>query len=216
MWADNVISKRLQAFDAVMVAASFIASMAVTSVVQPGVWLAQTWSDQDNPGHIAVQQSRFQMAIAWLCESLGMTFMLLTTMLNLSCVLIITHQHFHVFRLMTCTAHGFDVAKSYYLNATIMFFRHMAIKMFFYSLPIYIIGIACMVFIKVRSCEVFRIYKWMFMTLAVVAAGLIHSINAKHSEIFNKKYKTLSDHEIVIRNHVSEADRRLDPLNIIP
>merc|ERR1712196_601081 len=67
---------------------------------------------------------------------------------NLFSVLILTMQFYQVFRLMTCGPTGFEASKDYYTTPTLMELRHLAVRIFTASCPLFLIGIGLKVMDK--------------------------------------------------------------------
>jgi hypothetical protein len=125
MFAKNVLVQRLGAFHVIAVAAVLMAKKSC------GLMLGMETAHFNHPiQYVAF----FSMACAFV--------------MNLFCVLVITLQLFHVFRLITTGPTGFEIAKSYYLNANVVSLRHLAAMAFFTCLPTFVFASACQIWIK--------------------------------------------------------------------
>jgi len=86
-----------------------------------------------------------------LTAHVSLILMLLVFVMNMVTVLVLTQQYYQVYKLVTSGAHGFDVARSYYLNPNIQKLRYMAVQAFFWALPLYVTAVALMVFARMRD-----------------------------------------------------------------
>merc|ERR1719433_2094069 len=85
--------------------------------------------------------------IVGVVQYTGFTIMTITFLLDLFAVVVVVQQLFMTYRLLTAGPSGFEIAKSYYLNPNIVSMRHLAVKSFLYSVPLFIASTGCMVFV---------------------------------------------------------------------
>lgn len=174
IFLDNVIAKRLGAFETVAVAAILLASVSISTLL----------AMEENHEHPV--------------EYVGLFLMNCVFVMNLFCVLVITKQYYQIFRLMTSGPTGFEIAKSYYLNQNIMTMRHVATGGFFYSIPMFIIAIACMIWTKLEHRYSMSV---PMCVIEIAAAVYIFFVLKKHSQIFREKYILTKKHEDPLRKH---------------
>jgi hypothetical protein len=197
IFLDNIISKRLSAFEVVAVSSVLIASVSCTTLIQ---------AEEPRRGYV---------------EFVGLFLMCIVFVMNLFCVLVITQQYYQIFRLMTGGPTGFEIAKSYYLNENIMAFRHLATRFFFWSIPLFIVAVGIMVARKLEISAIeystklhlnvhesefnfrYKEYAVQFHNPIAIAilfftltwALLLFCVNLKHKSIFASKYHTAKMHE---------------------
>jgi len=177
---DNVISKRLQAFEKVAVASILLASVSISTILA-----------MEEPGEGFIEYA-------------GLFMMNLVFVLNLFCVLIVTTQYYQIFRLMTSGPTGFEMSKSYYLNQNIMTLRHLSTSSFFYSIPIFILSIACMLWTKLRKGHTY-LMAIPIVSMEVAAALFLFIAIKKHGDIFREKYAFLKKHERPLAVHTQSV-----------
>jgi hypothetical protein len=120
MFMGNVINKRLEAFQTIVVAAILLASNSLTYLFD-----------------VDVNMNKWTIGFGWWSSAV-LSFVFVA---NMFAVLILTMQFYQVFRLMTCGPTGFEASKDYYTTPTLMELRHMAVRIFTGSLPLFLIGI---------------------------------------------------------------------------
>lgn len=173
IFLDNVISKRLAGFATVVVASILLATLAVSTL-------------------LAMEEKQE----SWI-EFTGLALMNAVFVMNLFCVLVITVQYYQTFRLMTCGATGFEIAKSYYLNINIMTMRHLGISAFFYSIILFYLSIAAMLWHKLNNA----VLATPIVGMTVIAAIVTYFAMQKHAAIFVEKYNQSKAHEKPLRRH---------------
>jgi len=192
VFGHNALEKRLTAFRTISIASTFLSAQS---------------SSQMKASLMSHHMTHLQY--------FGLVLMTCTFILNLFAVIIIMQQIFQVYRLSTSSAMGFDFAKSYYLNPNITVLRHTAVKSFFFSLPIFIMAMACKVFTHLNEKSdnpkkdlVHMIYG---ITLAVILSSgalLLLCTNRWQMNIFKEKYRAMKEHEQPLIHHMRGHDGR--------
>merc|ERR1719436_434110 len=85
--------------------------------------------------------------VTGVVQYIGFLTMSMTFLMNLATVVVLIQQLFMTFRLLTVGPTGFEAAKSYYLNPNVVTMRHMAVKCFFFSLPLFVASTSCMIWV---------------------------------------------------------------------
>jgi len=186
---DSVLSRRLGAFAQVSSSSILIASVAAGVLVAMDV-KKSTW-----------------------CELLSLICMAAVFSMNMFSVLMITQQYYHVVRLTTSGPSGFDIAKSYYLNPNICTLRHWATNSFFCSIPLLLIALGLMVYVKLAA-------KWQMamawpLGIFLSSAGVVyHLMFVKQRAVFIEKYSKIKVFDRPLIHHVKEAHERAGELDI--
>mmetsp|Transcript_60031 Transcript_60031/g.130198 ORF Transcript_60031/g.130198 Transcript_60031/m.130198 type:complete len:239 (+) Transcript_60031:43-759(+) len=175
IFLDNVLSRRLGAFETVVVASVLVASVSCSTLI--------------------VMEEKKE---SWT-EYVGLVGMTVVFVMNLFCVLVITQQYYQIFRLMTAGPTGFEISKSYYLNKNVATLRHMSTNAFFKSIPIFVGSIGIMVFQKLRTRWLVSI---PVLVVILTVAVLLHIVNRKHASIFYEKYILTKRHEAPLMGHL--------------
>lgn len=189
MFANNVLMARLGAFHVISVCAVLMGNLCCTQMLKL-------------EGHFESPVQYFAFVTLAACF-----------ILNLFAVIVIVQQLFHLHRLSTAGATGFETAKSYYLNKNIVTLRHMAARMFFFCIPVFLVCLACSVYVKLgdqkrRSIPV--------CILLLASAIVLLAVNIKSRNIFTEKYNIAKAHELPLLNHLQEVSMRHTTLNIEP
>jgi len=188
MFADNVIKKRMLA----LLAMSIISRLLSTTAYQ-------TISDMDKNMNWSEAQGFLQfVAFALIC----LAFMLYTLT-----TYVMVAQQFHILRLSTSGPLGVEAAMSYYINKNIVLYRHLGIKGFFWSLPLFIVSQGIRLGIKflkdnskkpelpnevplratVQGCG--------FCAAFAVASLLLFIVHWTHDTVYEEKRRTCSTEE---------------------
>jgi len=105
----NVLEKRLTAFKTLSVVAVLMVNLSVGQMFKLSKKGDVTW-----------------------IQYAGFVSMTIVFLFDLITVIVIVQQLFQTYRLITTGATGFDVAKSYYLNPSIVSMRHNSVRGFFF------------------------------------------------------------------------------------
>jgi len=180
IFLDSVLSRRLSAFSTIVVASVLLATVSAGTLITVNE-KNETWP-----------------------EFASLVCMALVFAMNLFCVMMITQQYYHVIRLITSGPSGFDIAKSYYVNHNIRTIRHVATNCFFYSIPLFLIAIGLMVFVKVGGA-----FKMAYpLTVLLVVSGVVfHCVLVKQRALFKEKYAKLKAFEHPLVSHVQDMQR---------
>lgn len=128
-FSDSVLTKRLNAFTPIVVAAVLLSSLAFGTVTGLQPQVGEDWS--------------------WLTY-VALAGMMIVTMLDLFCVFILTHQMYLVGSLMAGGSIGFEMAKSFFQNRSVEVLRNAALRAFNESVWLFVLSAACMVYKKNR------------------------------------------------------------------
>jgi len=179
IFLENVLTKRFMAFGTIITASILLGAVSCSTLL--------TMQDlKETP-----------------TEYVALILMVFAFLMNLFCVLVLTMQYYSVFRLMTAGPTGFEVAKSYYLNVNIKTMRHLGTAAFFYSIPIFVWSIACMVYNKLGGRYGKKQYMSIPLTDFLLLSGLVlWRALRKQSNVFFEKYTQTKEHEAPLRSHV--------------
>lgn len=173
----NVIGKRFSAFSSVSVGATLVASLSLTTAA--GVEnMARSW-----PTFIAL------------------SLMLLVFVMNIFTVLVITQQYYQIHRLQTCSANGFDIAKSYYMNSNIIVLRHAAVKSFFWSLILYVFAVGTAAYAKMRDTK--PIMAHVTIVLLVIVGFYLGAVMRQQRIVFDEKIECIEKFKKPLRDHMA-------------
>jgi hypothetical protein len=181
---DNVIDKRLSAFG----------MLAIVSGL-----MAQNSIDQAFP-----MKKNMGLSLDGICQLIAFILLSFVFFTNMLGTYIGVAQPYHTYRLMTAGPTGFEAATMYYLDKGIVFWRHSAIKLMLYSLPIYVTSHAFRFipqFDRVAEDNedvgnatetVARIEGYCFLILYfAVACGLFYVHNV-HESVFRYRYDSIA------------------------
>lgn len=160
---DSVVGKRFNAFQAIAVGATLMASLAVTTAI--GI---------------------MGMPMGWKVGSC-MASMLMCFCMNILAVLVISQQFYQFYRLSTSGSHGFEIAQSYYVSEDIVKLRHLAVQFYFKAFPIFVIGIALMGYAKMEA--EYPITGIVVLALLVVCGILMFVIISRQKHVFRKHWE---------------------------
>jgi hypothetical protein len=131
----NVMDKRLAAFKVLTLVSSLMFGTALNQCfsLKKDMNFAKV---RDWVGIIAI----WQIISFFLCMAIAIMCLL--------SLYIIAHQLFFCFRLMTAGPSGFDQAAIFYLTRTITMWRHVAIKLLFTGLLVFLATVGIQLFVK--------------------------------------------------------------------
>jgi hypothetical protein len=171
MFMGNVINKRLEAFQTIVVAAILLASNSLTYLFD-----------------VDVNMNKWTIGFGWMSSAvLGIVFVC-----NLFAVLILTLQFYQVFRLMTCGPTGFEASKDYYTTPTLMEMRHTAVRIFTSTVPLFLIGIGFKVMDKWTLERAGPVFAFLII-VAFFCVLIIVRLNA----VFVRLYAKLKRYEMM-------------------
>jgi hypothetical protein len=168
VFSENVIEKRFAAFETIVVSAILLAGMSCTAILEAPESAHTTIS----VGYVAV----------WtyvLCFSF-----------NMICVLVLTIQYYQSYRLMTAGSTGFETCKEYYMNPAVNEMRHLGAKMFFWSIPLFLVGIGLEMFHRLTVTRAMPLLIMMVGGALVMGVIIFH-----HMLIFQRKYQKSKAYE---------------------
>jgi len=173
--SDNVIAKRLAAFQTISVVSVLMVNLSVKQL-----FLLQKSIDVTTTKGV-IQYSGFLVMIA-------------VFLMNLTTVVVVIQQLFMTYRLLTAGPTGFELAKAYYLNPNVVTMRHAAVKAFFFSLPLFVVSTSCMVWVTFSDSDNPRL-AFPVVIFLFFAAGVLFFIHSKHQAVFRKCYHMAKAHE---------------------
>mmetsp|Transcript_2209 Transcript_2209/g.4941 ORF Transcript_2209/g.4941 Transcript_2209/m.4941 type:complete len:221 (-) Transcript_2209:155-817(-) len=185
--SDNVIAKRLVAFQTVSVVAVLMVNLSVKQMF--------------------LLEKNVHLNVVGVVQYTGFTIMTIVFLMDLFAVIVVVQQLFMTYRLLTAGPSGFEIAKSYYLNPNIVTMRHMAVKGFLCSLPLFVASTGCMVFVVFTKAGNPVLAIPTFALLAIASAALCF-VNMKHSSIFKERYMLAKAHEQPLLSHVDAIASR--------
>jgi len=191
-FTENVIEKRLEAFEALAIVTELMSVCAVQQCFE----LTNDYSWTGGLVHVAVVQL------------VGFFTMVLVTLLSTIATVVLSLQLFFTIRLMTAGPTGFDKAARFYQDSRMWRWRERAIFGVKWSMVLFMFSTGCMLFVKfytegapqvekesekVKDSE-YTIHKviasavWCtFMALAGVIAWLVR----EHQQVFDRAYSSL-------------------------
>jgi len=187
-FSNNVIAKRLAAFQTISVVAVLMVNLSVK----------QMFTLQKN---IEIETTD------GIVQYLGFCLMCIVFLLNLTTVIVLIQQLFMTYRLLTVGPTGFEMAKSYYLNPNIVTMRHCSVKGFFFSLPLFVASSGCMVWTEFSNSGTARLAIPVVVILALVSLMLLFIIQ-KHQSIFKERYNIAKAHEEPLMSHIDHLSQR--------
>jgi len=182
----NVLEKRLTAFKTLSVVAVLMVNLSVGQMFK--------LSKKGN--------------VTWIQYS-GFVSMTVVFLLDLITVIVIVQQLFQTYRLMTTGATGFDVAKSYYLNPSIVSMRHNSVRGFFFSLPLFMASTSAMIYSAFKPHQ--KHLSIPVVVLLLVVSVILACVNEKHRSIFKQKYELAKQWEAPLASHLESLSNRSRP-----
>eukprot|EP00448_Togula_jolla_P034598 CAMPEP_0170645784 /NCGR_PEP_ID=MMETSP0224-20130122/43283_1 /TAXON_ID=285029 /ORGANISM="Togula jolla, Strain CCCM 725" /LENGTH=227 /DNA_ID=CAMNT_0010977061 /DNA_START=70 /DNA_END=753 /DNA_ORIENTATION=+ len=185
--AKNVLLTRLGAFHVIAITAVLVANKAIGSM-------------------LALEAKEIKDPLQYV----ALVVLAATFMSNLFAVIVIIIQLFHLTRLSTAGPTGFELARSYYLNANVVTMRHLAARTFFFFIPVFISAEAASIWVKLGD-------KWLrklpICIILFVSAIALLFINMKHRNIFQEKYAEAKTREqpmlASMRFHAATSQRSI-------
>lgn len=183
--APNVVMKRLAAFH----------SIAVVAVLMVNLSVKQMFTLEKN-----IDLTKATAIVQYV----GLILMSMIVLMNLTTVVVLIQQMFMTYRLMTSGATGFEVAKVFYLNPNITTMRHVTVKAFFFSLPLFVASTSCMVWVSFAHGGSYRLAIPIVVLLGI-ASVVLWCVNLKHHTIFTERYALAKQHEMPLLSHVESV-----------
>mmetsp|Transcript_1863 Transcript_1863/g.4277 ORF Transcript_1863/g.4277 Transcript_1863/m.4277 type:complete len:221 (-) Transcript_1863:109-771(-) len=182
MMAKNILLKRMGAFHVIAVSAVLLGNLSLKEM-----------SD--------LQKDEITGEVQYLAFfALGMTFLM-----NFCTVVIIIQQLFYITRLSTMSANGFEVAQTYYLNHNVITMRHCATWMFFICIPIFMLAVAGVVFVKFGKRYEMSLPVVVFLVLSSLGLFIV---NRRHRYLFQAKYEMAMSHHSPLVEHLTGTEIR--------
>mmetsp|Transcript_21872 Transcript_21872/g.40235 ORF Transcript_21872/g.40235 Transcript_21872/m.40235 type:complete len:262 (-) Transcript_21872:103-888(-) len=200
-FSDNVLNYRLAAFNGLSVVSGLLVQNSMDHIF-----------DMNKSMNPATWDGRWQLV----------SFCILNVCLfgNLLATYVGVAQPYHTIRLMTAGPTGFECAKSYYLDSSIIAWRHTAIKAMLLSLPLFVASQGLRLVVKFdRGTKAdpdlpdlppfySKVESYVFSILMIVVGLLLANIHWKHSSVFRKRYADLLERPADgVYEHVVRLDR---------
>lgn len=179
---DNVIDKRLTAFTTLSIISSLMSGTAVTECFE-------LEKDMDlfhgSPGEI------FR---GWI-QTIGFFTMTVVLFMNIACAMVFGTQFFFVTRLMTGGPLGFESARSFYMNKTMIYFRHRAAQSLIWGMPMFTMALGCMMYVKFDKEAGERddggFLAWLVFIIFLLGSLLVLFVGITHQCFFDSNYYTV-------------------------
>lgn len=180
---DTILDKRLTAFTALSLIAS-ITSGAACDNFFPFLKVAVQYKDLHHPWILL----RFCMQL------LGFGLMTMVLFLNVIATMVFGLQFYYIYRLMTSGPIGFESARGYYKEPELTKYRQTAALGFILGLPMFVMGLGCMMYVRVESAVkdndqvAHSLSLGIFVCFTTMAICLLR-ISIAHHTLFTKKYR---------------------------
>lgn len=185
-FSDNVINYRLAAFAGLSVVSGLMIQNAMDHIF--GMDKRMSWGTLDG-----------------FCQTIAFFILLVILFLSTIATYVGVAQPYHTVRLMTAGATGFEAAASYYLNRSIVVYRHLAVKAMLISLPLFMIQAGLRLVMKFDrenghddaqnlSDGECRIFGAVACIILLVMGFFIIYIHWQHSAVFRERYSTMTTH----------------------
>lgn len=137
------------------------------------------------------------------CQCAAFFVLLIVLFLNVVSTYVGVAQPYHTVRLMTAGPTGFETAASYYLNASVVSYRHLAIKAMLVSLPLFVIQGGLRLVMKFDRengyAEGVTLSRAQARNMGIASAAIcvamgifIFYIHGVHSRVFRDRYETMT------------------------
>jgi len=206
----NVLDKRMAAFSGLSVCATLFTGNALSECMG----MKKDWD---------------LMTVDGLFQFFGFLLMNVVLFSNMLASYVSVAQTYFTYRLMTAGPTGFEIASSFYLNSNIAFWRHAAVKQMLVSLPVFLLGSAFRIFVRIDQempgastatttpaapgpgrdshLGISRVAMITFV-LWFAMAVLLFYVNAKHQAVFKERYALAKDVERPLLSHVKMLSER--------
>eukprot|EP00747_Dinoflagellata_sp_TGD_P111324 gnl/TRDRNA2_/TRDRNA2_171199_c0_seq9.p1 gnl/TRDRNA2_/TRDRNA2_171199_c0~~gnl/TRDRNA2_/TRDRNA2_171199_c0_seq9.p1 ORF type:complete len:267 (-),score=41.96 gnl/TRDRNA2_/TRDRNA2_171199_c0_seq9:123-875(-) len=203
-FSSNVLDKRLKAF----------AGLSLVSGLMVGNSIGQCFSmpkDMDLSEWPGIVQ-----LVAFL-------LMNCVLFMDVTAVVVLVHQLFYTYRLMTAGPTGFEIAATFYLNGNIIMFRHLAIKCLLLSLPIFLTGSGLQLVVAFHTDALpakeakmdHHLDMFMHNIMGGIVCGsfmiagiVVLCIRWTHLAIFRERYELVKEQEKPLLTHVQSMSAR--------
>mmetsp|Transcript_119844 Transcript_119844/g.217756 ORF Transcript_119844/g.217756 Transcript_119844/m.217756 type:complete len:263 (+) Transcript_119844:126-914(+) len=191
---DNVINYRLSAFSGLSVVSGLLVQNAMSQIF-----------DMDKVMNLNFFKNTTEESIDAVCLIVAFVLLVYILFVQMFSIYVSVAQPYHTYRLMTSGPHGFEAAANYYLNKDLVRLRHMAIKLMFGSLPIYLLQMAIRIVVKfddgTKEGEDItlddpplhsQLLGGIFCSLFFIAGFALLFIHRQHTTVFSKTYLELN------------------------
>lgn len=185
-FTDNVLNYRLAAF----------AGLSVVS----GLMI------QNAMDHVFDMDKRIKLdSAAGVCQAIAFFTLIVVLFLNVIATYVGVAQPYHTVRLMTAGPTGFEMATSYYLNKSIVVYRHLAVKSMLISLPLFMMQSGLRLIVKFKrenghdemqslSLVEAQLMGGVSCAILMLMGFFVMYMDWKHKVIFQERFATLSTH----------------------
>jgi hypothetical protein len=140
----------------------------------------------------------------------GLAGEMMTMGMNLFAVAILIHQAYLVRRILTGSYMGFEMGKALYMHHDYVALRHLAVRSFFWSVPVFVFSTMCVVWDVIqpnltriqRGCRVIPL-TIICVPLAIMTFVMFH-VHAKQSRVFREKMNKVQKYQAPLRYHTEE------------
>merc|ERR1712039_778614 len=186
---NNVLGQRLMAFKTIAVVAVLIVNLSIKEIL--------------------IMQKAVRLSFGWAAVSdyIGLCVQLAVLVLDIFAVLVLIQQMFHTYRLLTSGPTGFELAKMYYMSPNIVGLRHLAVKSFLVSVPLFVISTACMIWMQMKEDN----SGWMSVPIGVgltLAAFGLWVVQIVQFRSFKLSYDFTTAHQEPLLTHVEQVTAR--------
>jgi len=180
----SILNKRLAAFSGLGVVSGLMVGFTQSSVKSLG---NMDFTTLEGKLH----------GLAFLITSIALFANIIATYVSVA-------QVYHVYRLESAGPTGFEMATSYYLNANIVAWRHLAIKCLLLSLPLFLVSTGIQIEVSLGSASstprrpslmLARCCGIGVMCLYCTMGAVVLYIHSIHSWIFRDRYQVAMEHQ---------------------
>lgn len=193
-FSKNVIDQRLKAFASL----TFIGSLMIKNS------LGQCFALKKD-----IELDR----IDGIVQLLGFFMMSVVLFCNVISVLVLAHQVFYTYRLLTAGPTGFESAASFYLNRNMIVYRHFAVKCLLLSLPLFVLSSGFSLFKKFDEVGlppeepdfmVNRILATIVFFIFITVAAIVIWIRWSHVKVFRRLYGHVKESEAPLMSQMQQ------------
>eukprot|EP00747_Dinoflagellata_sp_TGD_P111313 gnl/TRDRNA2_/TRDRNA2_171199_c0_seq11.p1 gnl/TRDRNA2_/TRDRNA2_171199_c0~~gnl/TRDRNA2_/TRDRNA2_171199_c0_seq11.p1 ORF type:complete len:252 (-),score=49.11 gnl/TRDRNA2_/TRDRNA2_171199_c0_seq11:71-826(-) len=203
-FSSNVLDKRLKAFAGL----SLVSGLMVGNSIGQCFHMKKDMDLTQWPGIVSMVAFIFMNSVLFM---------------DVTAVVVLVHQLFYTYRLMTAGPTGFEIAATFYLNGNIIMFRHLAIKCLLLSLPIFLTASGMNLLVAFHKDSLpkkeakmnhnldmmtHNIMGGVVCGLFTLAALVVLCIRWTHLAIFRERYELVKEKEKPLLTHVQSMSAR--------
>jgi len=191
-FTENVIDKRLAAFEAMAIVTAVMSETAMKEVFycsEQFMFVGEFW-------------------FVGVIQVVGFSLMCSVMFMSMTACGVLSLQLFFTIRLMTASPTGFDKASRFYQDRNMWLWRERAINGIKYSLVFYLQSVGCMLFAKFYTIEApplehetveqkevemvrQKVFAIVLLFAFILLAGILFSLVRAHQKVFNACYASL-------------------------